>query len=134
MPCWMEATSLAPYFGDEPVPKRTKVFAEHSNDALLSGTRMMTMLLDGSLKLVHFIDSEQGMLFDLESDPKEQTNLWDDPTYAAIRDRMIDDILIWRSESSLKTQGFVEACVRGAQAMMSPPPHFALGQHREGTR
>ena len=92
------------------------------------------MMLEGTIKLVHFIDSDQGMLFELQSDPKELVNLWDDPKYTDIRNRMIDDILIWRSESSLKTQGFVEACVRGAQSMMSPPLHFARGQHREGTR
>ena len=134
VPPWMEAQTLAPYFGDAPVPERTKVFAEHSNDALLTGTRLMTMALDGAMKLVHFVDTEEGQLFDLASDPKEQRNLWDDPAHAATRARMINDILKWRSESSLKTQGFVEACVRGAQSMMSPPPHTARGQHPEGSR
>ena len=134
VPRWMEATSLSPYFSDGPAPKRTKVFAEHSNDALLSGTRLMTMLLDDKMKIVHFIDSDDGQLFDLSTDPKEQTNLWNDPAHAETRARMINDILKWRSESGLKTQGFVEACVRGAHSMMSPPIHMARGQHREGTR
>jgi hypothetical protein len=47
-----------------------------------------------------------------------------------------NEILKWRMESSLKTQGFIEACMKGEQATMSPlpadnPPH---GQHREGRR
>ena len=134
VPGWMEAQSLSPYFAKAPAPKRTKVFAEHSNDALLTGTRLMTMLLDEKMKLVHFVDSEEGQLFDLTTDPTEQVNLWDDPVHAKTKARMINDILKWRSESGLKTQGFVEACVRGAHAMMSPPIHTARGQHREGSR
>jgi arylsulfatase A-like enzyme len=134
VPAWMEATSLCDYFDDGPAPERTKVFAEHSNDALLTGTRLMTMLLDGKMKLVHFVDSEEGQLFDLSTDPKEQINLWDDPTHAATKSQMIGEILRWRSESGLKTQGFIEACVRGAYALMSPPQNMARGQHREGNR
>ncbi|MFK7765430.1 MAG: sulfatase, partial [Roseobacter sp.] len=134
VPGWMEATSLHPYFTKGPTPKRTKVFAEHSNDALLTGTRLMTMLLDDQMKLVHFVDSPAGQLFDLAADPTEQVNLWDDPNYAETRTRMLDDIFKWRSESGLKTQGFVEACVRGAHAMMSPPTHVARGQHRDANR
>ena len=134
VPGWMEAQSLSPYFAKAPAPKRTKVFAEHSNDALLTGTRLMTMLLDEKMKLVHFVDSEEGQLFDLTTDPTEQVNLWDDPAHAKTKARMINDILKWRSESGLKTQGFVEACVRSAHAMMSPPIHTARGQHREGSR
>jgi len=94
----------------------------------------MTMLLDEHMKIVHFVDSADGQLFNLAADPKEQTNLWHAPQHAETKARMIDDILKWRSESGLKTQGFVEACVRGAHAMMSPPQHMARGQHREGTR
>jgi len=129
----MEAQSLLPYFR-EGEPGRSKVFAEHSNDALLTGTRLMTMLLDGPMKLVHFVDSDDGQLFDLASDPTEAVNLWNDPAHAETRKRMIDDILTWRCESALKTQGFVSACVRGSHAMMSPPLHPARGQHREGSR
>ena len=134
VPSWMEAQSLQPYFGEEPAPARRRVYAEHSNDALLTGTRCMTMIRDGAMKLVHFVDSDHGMLFDLESDPEERTNLWHDPAHADTRAWLIDEILKWRLESSLKTQGFVNACVRGSQSMMSPPGTPALGQHREGSR
>lgn len=134
VPGWMEAVSLTPYFSDGHVESRRQVFAEHSNDALLTGTRLMTMVLDGSMKLVHFVDSDAGILFDLANDPQEQVNLWDDPDHQTTRDRLINDILKWRSESSLRTQGFVAACVSGAHSMMSPPLHVARGQHREGSR
>ena len=134
VPDWMEAQSLTPYLDEGPDPERSKVFAEHSNDALLTGTRMMTMLLEDRMKLVHFIDSDEGQLFDLTSDPNEQVNLWGDPAHSKTKARMVDDILKWRSESALKTQGFVAACVQGAQSLMSPPLHIARGQHREGSR
>jgi arylsulfatase A-like enzyme len=130
----MEATSLQPYFNDTPAPERHRIYAEHSNDALLTGTRLMTMIRDRAMKLVHVVDADKGLLFNLDADPKEQTNLWDDPSHAKTRDWLIDEILNWRSESSLKTQGFTEACVRGAQTMMSPPMKIARGQHRDGSR
>ena len=134
VPDWMEATSLKPYFDDGPAPTRSRVYAEHSNDTLLTGTRFMTMILDGNMKLVHFVDAGKGMLFDLASDPDEQTNLWDDPEHAVTREWLIDEILNWRMESSLKTQGFIDACIRGSHAMMSPPNNPARGQHREGRK
>ena len=92
----------------------------------------MTMIRDGVFKLVHFVDSENGQLFDLENDPDEKVNLWHDPTYAEKRAWLVNEIFKWRLESSLKTQGFVEACRQGEQAMMSPPGSPARGQHREG--
>lgn len=129
-PGWMEAQSLQPYLNGTQQIRRQRVYAEHSNDALLTGTRFMTMILDERLKLVHFVDSDQGQLFDLDSDPNEQINLWDEPAYAQTRAGLIDEILKWRLESSLKTQGFVEACRKAEQAMMSPPGEPARGQHR----
>jgi len=133
-PSWMEATSLQPYLGGGLDTARQRVYAEHSNDALLTGTRFMTMIRDGAMKLVHFVDSDEGQLFDLENDPDEKNNLWDKPDYAKKRAWLINEILKWRMESSLKTQGFVEACRQGEQAMMSPPGSSARGQHREGSR
>ena len=133
-PDWMEATSLQPYLGAEVADKRQRVYAEHSNDKLLTGTRFMTMIRDGAMKLVHFVDSEEGMLFDLKNDPDEQTNLWSEPEHAKTRAWLIDEIFKWRIESSMHTQGFIEACVEGERAMMFPPGNPALGQHREGSR
>lgn len=45
----------------------------------------MTMLLDGKMKLVHFVDNDEGQLFNLDTDPKEQINLWGDPALATTR-------------------------------------------------
>ena len=134
VPKWMEASSLVPYFEGEASQGRNRIFAEHSNDALLTGTRFMTMVLEDNMKLVHFIDADIGLLFDLATDPDELTNLWDDPAHTKTRDRLIDEIFNWRLESSMKSQGFIDACMRGAHAMMSPTATPARGQHREGSR
>ena len=134
VPKWMEASSLVPYFTGEASQGRNRVFAEHSNDALLTGTRFMTMVLEDNMKLVHFIDADKGQLFDLASDPDELTNLWDDPAQATTRDHLIDEIFNWRLESSMKTQGFIDACIRESHSIMSPPSTPARGQHREGSR
>lgn len=134
LPDWMEAESLCPYFGGQPVPKRTRVFAEHSNDALLTGTRFMTMILEDKMKLIHFVDSDKGMLFDLETDPDELNNLWGESIHQKTKENLINEIFKWRIESSMKTQGFIDACIQGRYDLMSPPGEPARGQHREGSR
>ncbi|MDV7142820.1 sulfatase-like hydrolase/transferase [Tropicimonas sp. TH_r6] len=133
VPDWMEAQSLIPLMNGEQ-EDRPRVFCEHSNDALLEGTRMVTMVREGDFKLVHFVDSEEGQLFNLASDPQELENLWLDPGHADTRRRLVDEILRWRTESGIRSQGYPLACVRGAMSMMSPPGRPARGQHREGSR
>ncbi len=50
------------------------------------------MLRRGQHKL-NFYQGEPYELFDLESDPEEMVNLADDPTYAEIKQRLIDELL-----------------------------------------
>lgn len=133
VPDWMEANSLLPLLKGMD-QDRPRVFCEHSNDALLRGTRMVTMVIEGDMKLVHFVDSDEGQLFDLAADPDELENLWSDPAHAGTKARLTNEILCWRTESALKTQGFPLACIRGAMDMMSPPGRPARGQHRDGSR
>ena len=44
-----------------------------------------TMIRDGRYKLITYHGHELGELFDLENDPNEFRNLWDDPEYAEVR-------------------------------------------------
>lgn len=108
VPEWMEARSLSDLLFDTKTDARDRVFAEHSDDSILTDTRFMTMIREGRWKLVHFVDCEEGQLFDLEADPKERINLWNDPDHAEIRQKLIMEILTWRIESARKTQGFVQ--------------------------
>ena len=64
------------------------------------------MVRKGKWKLVHFVDNEQGQLFDLSVDPDERVNLWDHADHRDTQVELVTDILNWRIESSRKTQGF----------------------------
>ncbi|MEX6506759.1 sulfatase [Jiella sp. M17.18] len=124
VPPWMEARSLMPLLaptGSEPAKGRERVFSEHAGDRILSGTKFMTMIRDRRFKLVHFVDSEEGQLFDLAADPHEMTNLWDDPAHAGTRAEMVAAIMTWRIESDLKTQGWTRAITIGAGPSRTPP-------------
>jgi arylsulfatase len=107
VPDWMEARPLSDLLFDIPSAPRDQVFAEHSDDAILTDTEFMTMIRQGPWKLVHFVDSPEGQLFNLDQDPGERRNLWDDSAHQATRQSLIEDILKWRIQSARKTQGFV---------------------------
>lgn len=102
-PPWMEARSLLPALTNEDWTGREYVFAEHARDLILTGTALMTMVRDESLKLVSFIDSDEGQLFDLTADPHEETNRWDDPAYGDHKTRLLTAIATWRARSELHT-------------------------------
>ena len=108
IPEWMEAESLVNLLTGAPASKRTLVFSEHSNDEILKGTQFMTMVRSEEWKLVHFVDSDEGQLFNLNSDPDERNNLWSDDAFKAIRQDLMNELLNWRIRSSLQTQGFVQ--------------------------
>jgi len=76
---------------------------------LLEKTEYMTMIRKGRWKLVHFIDYDEGQLFDLEADPRETNNHWDDPACLETKQSLISEILNWRIRSDKKTQGFRRA-------------------------
>ena len=43
---------------------------------------------DGRYKLIHFYDLDEWELIDLETDPHELTNQFNNPDYASVRDRL----------------------------------------------
>ena len=108
-PSWMEARSLLPHLTEGAADPRRHVFAEHAADKIFYGSEFMTMIRGARYKLVHFVDSDEGQLFDLDIDPQELRNLWDDPAHAATKRGLIDEILKWRIRSDLKTQGWTRA-------------------------
>ncbi len=85
-------------------PGREYVFAEHARDGILQGTAYMSMVRSHDWKLVHFVDSAEGQLFDLAADPGEVHNLWDDPAHAAKKNELLRVLLEWRINSGVKTQ------------------------------
>ncbi|MEP3639025.1 MAG: sulfatase-like hydrolase/transferase [Paracoccaceae bacterium] len=113
IPDWMEARTLSDVLFDTSDEPRERVFAEHSDDAILTETKFMTMVRKGNWKLVHFVDNELGQLFDLSADPDELVNLWDHADHSDTQRELINDILNWRIESSRKTQGFQQMLSQG---------------------
>lgn len=101
-PGWMDAESLAPALRGEPWAGREQVFSEHARDGVLAGTDLMTMVCDGRWKLVEFIDSDEGQLFDLAADPYEETDRWVDPAYAEEKARLRAQVRAWRAAGSLQ--------------------------------
>ncbi|GAA2756309.1 sulfatase family protein [Actinopolymorpha rutila] len=102
-PPWMEAVSLLPALRGEAYDGREYVFSEHARDMILQGTELMTMVFDGRWKLVEFLDSEQGQLFDLAEDPNELVDLWASADHADIRRRLLTVVARWRARSALAT-------------------------------
>lgn len=107
-PEWMAAQSLVPALHGESWPGREYVFSEHARDMILTGTALMTMVRSQEWKLVTFIDSTEGQLFDLAADPDEELNLWDCSDRAEIKSHLINVIARWRSESMLSTAHWPE--------------------------
>ncbi|GAA4926335.1 sulfatase-like hydrolase/transferase [Streptomonospora halophila] len=104
-PAWMEARSLLPALRGEEWSGRELVFSEHARDHILKGTELMTMVRDARWKLVEFVDSEEGQLFDLAVDPGEAVDLWDSPSAepAAAKRRLRREVARWRAHSALHT-------------------------------
>ncbi len=108
-PEWMEARTLLPALRGEDFAGREYAFSEHARDMVLQQTELMTMVRDERYKLIEFVDHDDGQLFDLDDDPHEMVNLWDDPAHAGERARLSRVIARWRAESELHTASWTAA-------------------------
>ena len=64
----------------------------------------MTMVRSERYKLVHFLGQDYGQLFDLEADPDEERNLWDDEALAGVKQELLLALLNWRIASTEQTR------------------------------
>ena len=46
--------------------------------------------------MVHFLDVPWGQLFDLNADPEEAVNLWDNPDYVDKKRELLAQLREWR--------------------------------------
>ena len=99
----MEAVSMAPALQGEEWEGRDFVYAEQARDGILTDCEFMTMVRDHQWKLVHFLDEDEGQLFDLVNDPDELKNLWDAPSSAGQKQRMLTELREWRIRSGVQT-------------------------------
>ena len=120
-PIWMQAQSLLPLVQGKASEGRRIVFAEHARDMILKGTELMTMVRDARWKLVHFNDSKDGQLFDLDTDPQETRNLWADPEHEWIRTELIGRIDNWRQQTAPDAARW-QAAIADAAHPISPQP------------
>ena len=91
-----EAISMLPELeGQAGAAGREEVFSELSRDTVMNAIEYQIMLRTPDFKCVEFLGEDRGLLFDLNSDPDELVNLWDDPDQAERRDRMLARIHRW---------------------------------------
>ena len=91
----MQARSLLPVLDGRPV--RDSVFIQYDHQAPNSGTNepaRVHSLIDARYRLSVFHGTGWGELYDLQDDPGEFDNLWDDPSHAATRARMVEQLLL----------------------------------------
>ena len=88
----IQGKSLMPILSGQKSPDHHRDFVRcEFYDALYPGARgdydsaFGTMIKTDRFKLSLYHGHQQGELFDLQSDPEEYFNLWDDPEYAEIR-------------------------------------------------
>ncbi len=124
-PDWMQAQSMLPLIRGTSTQGRDTVFSEHARDMILKGTEQMTMVRDAHWKLVHFSDSTEGQLFDLENDPQEIRNLWNSADEQKTRADLIACIDNWRADT--------EADVERWTSAIAAPPESISTQTQETT-
>ena len=107
----LEGQSLLPGLRGGDWPRREAVFCEYDYSATPLAGRLdlhpdqarMFMVFDGRFKMVHFEGGFRPMLWDLQTDPGELTDLGDDPAHAAERDRLYGLLHDWALRPGART-------------------------------
>lgn len=103
VPTGLEARTLLPAILGQAWEPRDFVYAEQAQDGILTDTQFMTMVRNRDWKLVHFLDETCGQLFDLQADPHELHNLWENPAYLPHKRELLDELREWRIRSGYET-------------------------------
>ena len=97
----MEAITMAPALRGDDWQGRDYLFCEQVGDMVLTEVKFMTMIRNKEWKLVHYLDSEEGQLYNLNNDPAENQNLWEHEEYKPQKELLLSELLKWRVESQL---------------------------------
>ena len=118
-----EAVSLNPALRGEAFGGRDFVFCEQAGDGNMTGASYLTMVRSKTHKLVQFRGQEEGQLFDLGSAAGETKNLWNAPEAQAIKQSLLQEMLTFHIESTVKTRNTRRLTV-------SPKEDVAIGGGR----
>ena len=106
VPDHFSAESLMPALnGNNDWVGRDFVFAEHPRDGNFTTADYQVMVRSEKWKLIEIYGSDEveggreGMLFDLEHDPKELINLYGAPALDSVREELREALLAWRIET-----------------------------------
>lgn len=97
VPSYIEGRSLSPYLAGQVVEAREWVFCEDNYEVMMRGR---------DYKLVYYIGQEQGELYDLQKDPHELYNLWDNAAYRDVKTQMRLQLLEWLAASTYWNAGY----------------------------
>jgi len=103
-PADWEACSLAPVLEGTKAAIRDKVYAELARDHIQSGAEYIVMQRDARWKIVYYLGEPYGELYDLQSDPGEKRNLWNDPASAETRERLLRELFEWSMRGALRAR------------------------------
>ncbi|MGE3848911.1 MAG: sulfatase-like hydrolase/transferase [Gammaproteobacteria bacterium] len=93
---------------------REAVYAELARDHIQTGSEFILMRRDRRWKIVVYLDDAYGELYDLDADPGEVRNLWNDGSVRALRDDLATACLRWLA------QGMLNANRRASRAPQQP--------------
>jgi hypothetical protein len=93
VPADMQGRSLVPLLkGQRPADWRTAWYYRYYHDPGHHKTAAHYGVRTETHKLIYFWKKDQWELYDLEHDPLQWVNLWDDPARRAIRDDLLGDL------------------------------------------
>ncbi len=102
VPADFEARSLwANLSGRDDHRPREAVYAELARDHIQTGSEFILMRRDRRWKVVVYLDDEYGELYDLEADPGETRNLWNEPAARSQREELAAGCMRWLARGML---------------------------------
>ncbi|HAA73571.1 TPA: arylsulfatase [Candidatus Latescibacteria bacterium] len=121
VPTYMEGRSIGGYLTGDDVTPRDYVCCEDN---------YQIMFRTQTHKLVYYIGQEAGELYDLESDPNELHNLWDNSGHVEIKQQLLIRVLDWMAASNYWNSGYKREV--GQQYSMRWPTPDDAGLHGGG--
>jgi arylsulfatase A-like enzyme len=95
----MQGKSFIPLLkGETPADWRTSFYYRYYHDPGHHNTARHYGVRTADYKLIHFYKKDQWELFDLNKDPNEQNNVYNDPAYATTRDHLKQELARLKKE------------------------------------